>query len=111
MATASTALRRAKPRCAGRSRRCLANLRSRTGSRWARNVRLCRAVAALGGHPAKMEGKHELFAFLTTEPNAVVAPIHPKAMCVLLTTAEEHDTEPAAPAQETLVPRRPSTGR
>ncbi len=107
MAAASSALRRARPRCAKRSRRCLANLQSRTGSRWARNVRLCRAVAALGGHPAKMEGKHELFAFLTTEPNAVVAPIHPKAMCVLLVTAGEHDTEPAASAQETLVLRRP----
>jgi putative SOS response-associated peptidase YedK len=33
------------------------------------------------------EGKttNDLFAFLTTEPNAVVAPIHPKAMPVILT--------------------------
>jgi len=30
-----------------------------------------------------------LYAFLTTEPNAVVAPIHPKAMPVILTTPEE----------------------
>jgi putative SOS response-associated peptidase YedK len=29
-------------------------------------------------------GDHLLFSFLTTEPNAVVAPIHPKAMPVLL---------------------------
>jgi putative SOS response-associated peptidase YedK len=29
-------------------------------------------------------GDHVLFSFLTTEPNAIVAPIHPKAMPVLL---------------------------
>jgi putative SOS response-associated peptidase YedK len=29
-------------------------------------------------------GDHLLFSFLTTEPNRVVAPIHPKAMPVLL---------------------------
>ncbi len=34
-------------------------------------------------------GAHELFAFLTCEPNAVVAPVHPKAMPVILTTPEE----------------------
>jgi putative SOS response-associated peptidase YedK len=34
-------------------------------------------------------GEHELFGFLTTEPNTVVAPIHPKAMPVILTTPEE----------------------
>ncbi|HWJ74676.1 MAG TPA: SOS response-associated peptidase family protein [Kaistia sp.] len=31
----------------------------------------------------------ELFAFLTCEPNAIVAPIHPKAMPVILTTEYE----------------------
>ncbi len=31
----------------------------------------------------------DLFAFLTTEPNAVVAPIHEKAMPVLLTERAE----------------------
>jgi putative SOS response-associated peptidase YedK len=30
------------------------------------------------------ETENDLFAFLTTEPNAVVAPIHPKAMPVIL---------------------------
>ncbi|WOC14964.1 SOS response-associated peptidase [Pseudochrobactrum sp. MP213Fo] len=37
------------------------------------------------------EGKqeHTLFAFLTSEPNSVVAPIHPKAMPVILTDPEE----------------------
>lgn len=33
----------------------------------------------------------DLYGFLTTEPNAVVAPVHPKAMPVILTTAEEVD--------------------
>ena len=32
---------------------------------------------------------NDLFAFLTTEPNDVVAPIHAKAMPVILTTDEE----------------------
>jgi putative SOS response-associated peptidase YedK len=32
-----------------------------------------------------VEGEHLLFAFLTTEPNAIVAPIHAKAMPVILT--------------------------
>jgi hypothetical protein len=29
---------------------------------------------------APVEGQHELFGFLTTEANATIAPIHPKAM-------------------------------
>jgi putative SOS response-associated peptidase YedK len=36
-----------------------------------------------------VDGEHELFGFLTTEANAIVAPIHPKAMPVILTTTEE----------------------
>jgi putative SOS response-associated peptidase YedK len=32
---------------------------------------------------------NDLFAFLTTEPNAIIASIHPKAMPVILTTPEE----------------------
>ena len=42
-----------------------------------------------GPKSAPVEGKHELFGFLTTEANSVVAPIHPKAMPVILTTTEE----------------------
>ncbi len=41
-----------------------------------------------GPKSAPVEGEHELFAFLTTEPNAVVAPIHPKGMPVMLTGAD-----------------------
>jgi putative SOS response-associated peptidase YedK len=33
-----------------------------------------------------IEGTHQLYGFLTTEPNAVVAPVHAKAMPVILTT-------------------------
>jgi hypothetical protein len=37
-----------------------------------------------------VEGEHQLFGFLTTDPNDVVAPIHPRAMPVtLMTPAEE----------------------
>ncbi|MTE00798.1 SOS response-associated peptidase [Paracoccus sp. YIM 132242] len=34
-------------------------------------------------------GAHQLFAFLTCEPNGVVEPIHPKAMPVILTEPDE----------------------
>ena len=48
------------------------------------------------------ETTNDLFAFLTTEPNAVVAPIHPKAMPVILTTQEEVDLCMTAPAKDAL---------
>ena len=44
-----------------------------------------------GPKGAPVEGEHELFGFLTTEANAMVAPIHPKAIPVILTTTEEFD--------------------
>jgi putative SOS response-associated peptidase YedK len=44
-----------------------------------------------GPKSAPVEGEHELFGFLTTEANAVVAAIHSKAMPVILTTTEEFD--------------------
>lgn len=34
-------------------------------------------------------GTHRLFSFLTTEPNGVVAPVHDKAMPVLLLTPDD----------------------
>jgi putative SOS response-associated peptidase YedK len=37
-------------------------------------------------------GEHRLFAFLTTQSNDVVRPIHAKAMPVLLTTERDFDT-------------------
>ncbi len=53
------------------------------------------------------ETTNDLFAFLTTEPNAVVAPIHPKAMPVILTTRAEIDLWLSAPAKEALALQKP----
>jgi putative SOS response-associated peptidase YedK len=50
---------------------------------------------------------NDLFGFLTTEPNAVVAPYHPKAMPVILTTPQEMDTWLDAPPAEALALQRP----
>ena len=53
------------------------------------------------------ETENDLFAFLTTEPNAVVAPIHPKAMPAILTTRGEIEIWMKAPAKEALELQRP----
>jgi len=42
---------------------------------------------------------HLVYGFLTTTPNAVVEPIHPKAMPVILTTDEERDVWMRAPCE------------
>lgn len=51
-------------------------------------------------------GDHELYAFLTTKPNALIAPIHEKAMPVILTTREEVETWLTAPWSEARLMQR-----
>jgi putative SOS response-associated peptidase YedK len=60
-----------------------------------------------GPKSAAIDGQHELFGFLTTEANAVVAPIHPKAMPVILTTPAEVDLWLLADAPKALELQRP----
>jgi putative SOS response-associated peptidase YedK len=56
------------------------------------------------------ETTNDLFAFLTTEPNALVASFQPKAMPIILSTQEEIDLWMSAPAPEALKLQRPLAG-
>ena len=53
------------------------------------------------------ETTDDIFGFLTTEPNAEVGAIHPKAMPVILRTREEIARWLTAPLQEALELQRP----
>jgi putative SOS response-associated peptidase YedK len=53
-----------------------------------------------GTRSKPIPGPHQVYGFLTTAPNAIVAPIHPKAMPVILTTRKEHDVRMRAPWDE-----------
>jgi putative SOS response-associated peptidase YedK len=54
-----------------------------------------------------IEGMHELFGFLTTEPNAMVRAMHQKAMPAILRTGEEIDLWMGAPIGEALALQKP----
>jgi putative SOS response-associated peptidase YedK len=53
---------------------------------------------ARGSKAKPVEGEHQLFGFLTTDANAEVGAIHPKAMPVILTTPAEIEAWMSAPA-------------
>jgi putative SOS response-associated peptidase YedK len=53
------------------------------------------------------ETTNDIFAFLTTEPNAEVGAVHPKAMPVILTTPDEVETWMTAPSDKGLKLQRP----
>jgi putative SOS response-associated peptidase YedK len=52
-------------------------------------------------------GEHRLFAFLTTEANELVRPIHAKAMPVLLTEEDEWNIWLSGPEDEAMALQRP----
>jgi putative SOS response-associated peptidase YedK len=54
------------------------------------------------------EGEHLLFSFLTTAPNAEVAPVHSKATPVLLLDEAARETWLTAPVEEALKLQRPA---
>jgi putative SOS response-associated peptidase YedK len=57
------------------------------------------------------DGDHQHYAFLTTDPNGIVKPIHPKAMPVILTNKDELEMWLTAPREEAKAGRPISLDR
>jgi putative SOS response-associated peptidase YedK len=53
-------------------------------------------------------GLHRLYAFLTTEPNGIVKPIHDQAMPVMLMTTEDVERWLTGTLEEALELQRPA---
>jgi putative SOS response-associated peptidase YedK len=64
-------------------------------------------TGARGTKANPVTGEHELFGFLTTEPNEDVRQVHTKAMPVILQSPEEVETWMSGPAAEALKLQRP----
>jgi putative SOS response-associated peptidase YedK len=60
-----------------------------------------------GPKSAPVAGEHQVFGFLTTEANATIAPIHSKAMPVILTTPDEFELWLEGDALDALALQRP----
>ena len=67
----------------------------------------CPWTGVRGTKADPIEGEHRLFSFLTTEANAVVKPVHAKAMPVVLSTPDEWDVWLNAPVEGALQLQRP----
>ncbi|MBN9042431.1 MAG: DUF159 family protein [Rhizobiales bacterium 62-47] len=63
-------------------------------------------TGARGTKSKPVQGDHLLFSFLTTEPNAVVKPVHPKAMPVIL-MEDDWETWLTADAPDALKLQQP----
>jgi putative SOS response-associated peptidase YedK len=67
----------------------------------------CSWTGVRGTKKEPVTGEHQLFGFLTTEPNGTVKPVHEKAMPVILRTPDEVETWMNAPTPVALELQRP----